>query len=242
MPEQIPSSSPSPKLEQPDEPLSGGDLALSQLKDRDLASSAIKAIAQNSELMKLRKVRLAVAAHPRTPRRIALKLIRELYTFDLMQFALMPFAPADLRRVAEELLVGRLPSITLGERISLARRSSETVAAALLADREARVWQTALQNSRLTETGVLKALRRTAATAAFIEAVCHHPKWSGRAEIRVALLRCSHTPLARAIEFAREILVQDLCDILDASRLPERTKVYLRKDMETRSGEISPKH
>ena len=64
--------------------------------------------------MKSRKVRLALAAHPRTPRRIALRLIRELYTFDLMQFSLIPAVAADLKRVADELLVARLASITSG--------------------------------------------------------------------------------------------------------------------------------
>ena len=128
--------------------------------------------------MKSRKVRLALAAHPRAPRRIVLRLIRELYTFDLMQFSLLPAVAADLKRVAEELLVGRLASISLGERISLARRSSGRVAAALLLDRESRVWQTALENPRLIESAIVTALLRPGASPAFVKAVCHHSKWS----------------------------------------------------------------
>ena len=81
------------------------DLALSKLKDRDLAAAKIEEISKNSGVMKSRKVRLAIASHPHTTRRIALKIIRELYTFDLMQFALTPTAAADLKRLAEELLV-----------------------------------------------------------------------------------------------------------------------------------------
>src|SRR5947209_4178422 len=106
------------------------DSALEELKNRDLSSKMIEQISQTSGLMKLRKVRLAVVSHPRTPRRIALRLLRELYTFDLMQFALTPTASADLKRIANEFLVNRLASITLGERISLARRASATVAGA----------------------------------------------------------------------------------------------------------------
>src|SRR5579872_5620798 len=87
------------------------DIALSQLKDRDLPAASIEDINRNSGVMRSRKVRLAIASHPHTPRRIALKIIRELYTFDLMQFALKPTAAADLRRLAEELLVNRLASI-----------------------------------------------------------------------------------------------------------------------------------
>jgi len=142
-----------------DPPLTA-DLALAIVKDRSLPSETIEQISRNAAVMKSRKVRVALAAHPRTPRRIALRLIRELYTFDLMQFSLIPAVAADLKRVADELLVARLASITLGERISLARRSSAMVAAALLLDKETRVWQTALENPRLTEAAIVKALLR----------------------------------------------------------------------------------
>lgn len=204
------------------------DLALAQLDNRDLAPDAIEQIAQNPALMKFRKVRLALAVHHRTPRRLALRIIRELYTFELMQFALTPTAAADLRRIADELLLARLASITLGERISLARRSSDIVAGALLLDKESPVWKAALENSRLTEGAVVKALQRSVVPA-FVEAVSHNAKWSVRPEIRMALLRNAHTPLARAIEFAHRLQPAQLRDILHTSRLPEKTKVYLRK-------------
>ncbi len=221
MPVDTPSESSAPLSE---------DLALARLKHRDLAPEAIEQISQNPDLMKLRKVRMALACHPHTPRRIALRVVRELYTFDLMQFALTLTAAADLRRIADELLVNRLASITLGERISLARRASEMVAGALLLDKEMRVWQTALENPRVTELSVTRALQKTGATAAFTIAVSHHSKWSMRPEVRITLLRNAHTPLAKAIEFARGIPPARLRDILHASRLPEKIKKYLRKE------------
>jgi hypothetical protein len=205
------------------------DLALAALKDRDLPAELVEQISRNSAVMKSRKVRVALAAHPRTPRRIALRLIRELYTFDLMQLSLLPAVAADLKHVADELLVTRLASITLGERIALARRSSAMVAAALLLDKEPRVWQTALENPRVTEPAIVRALLRPGATPAFVKAVCHHAKRSLRHEIRMALLRNEYTPLARALEFARRIPPAQLRDIMHASRLPEKTKSYLRK-------------
>jgi hypothetical protein len=207
------------------------DLALAQLADRDLSSDTVEQISRNTALMKSRKVRLALASHPRAPRRIALRLIRELYTFELMRFALMAAAAADLRRVADELLLSRLTSSTLGERISLARRSSELVAGTLLLDKETPVWQAALDNARLTESAVVRALQRSGSTASWVGAVCHHAKWSVRPEIRIALLRNQHTPLAKALEFARRLPPAQLRDILHASRLPEKIKGYLRKDL-----------
>ncbi|HTS07175.1 MAG TPA: hypothetical protein VMP68_16460 [Candidatus Eisenbacteria bacterium] len=215
-----------------DSPGLSEDLALARLKDSEVTKESIEEIAHDSAAMKSRKVRLALATHARTPRRIALRVIRELYTFELMQFALLPVAPADLKRIADELLIGRLASITLGERIALARRCSGVVAGGLLLDKESRVWQTALENPRLTEIGVIRALAKTRGSRAFVEAVCYHAKWSVRIEVRYALLRSAYTPLTKAIEFARRIPPPQLRDILHVSKLPESVKRVLRKEIQ----------
>ena len=209
-------------------PTPSDDLALAQLKNRDLPAEAIEELSRNRNLLKSRKVRFALAAHPHSPRRLALRMIRDLYTFDLMQLSLTPSVAADLKRLADELLVSRLASITLGERLSLARRSSSFVVAALLLDKESRVWEAALQNQRVTEAAIVRALQGMRCGPAFVEALCRQEKWSVRHEVRVALLRNPHTPLARAIEFARRLPPPLLRDVLHTSRLPEKTKSYLR--------------
>lgn len=232
-----PQNPPSPDAEVPDPQTHAPqteDQALAQLKNLELSPESLEQLTKTSGLLKSRKVRLSLAAHPRTSRRIALRIVREFYTFDLMQFTLLPTIAADLKRAADEMLITRLTSITLGERIALARRSSTSVAAALLLDKESRVWQTALENPRLTETAVVKALLRTNSTASFVEAICRHPKWSVRPEIRMALLRNAKTPLARALEFARTISPPLLRDVLHTSHLPEKIKQYLRKELEGR--------
>jgi hypothetical protein len=218
-------------LDRASDPALTADLALALLKHTDLTAEAIERLVKNSSILKSRKVRIAIAAHPHSPRRIALRLVREFYTFDVMQFALLPTVAADLKRAADEMLVTRIASITFGERISLARRCSGSVAAALLLDKETRVWKVALENPRLTEAAVIKALLRTNTPPALVEAICHHARWSVRHEIRMALLRNEKTSLARALEFARTLSAPQLRDVLYNSRLPEKVKEYLRKDL-----------
>jgi hypothetical protein len=207
------------------------DQILALLRRQDLPAESVEQLSKNAGAMKSRKVRIAVAAHPHAPRHISLRLIREFYTFDLMQFALKPAVAADLKRRADEMLITRIASVTLGERIALARRASCAVAAALLLEKEARVWQPALENARLTENAVVKALLRRNAPASLVEAVCHHAKWSVRQEIRMALLRNEKTPPAHAVEFARTLPPAQLRDVLRNSRLPEKVKTYLRKEL-----------
>ena len=217
----------------PDEVLNE-DQILALLHRRDLSPDAIEQLVHPAA-MKSRKVCVAIAAHPRAPRHLALRLLRQFYTFDLMRFALQPAAAADLKHVADEQLVARLASVTLGERLTLARRASGAVAAALLLDKESRVAHTALENARLTEAAVCKALMRPQAAAALVEAVCHHPKWSLRREIRLTLLRNPHTPPARALEFARTLPSRLLRDLLHNSRLPEDVKISLRDHLKERT-------
>jgi hypothetical protein len=210
------------------------ELALAWLERRGLSAETIEQISRNAAVMKSREVCVALASHPRTPRHLSLRLIRKLYTFDLMQFALNSAAPAELRRHADEQLIARLASVTLGERLTLARRGSNAVAAALLQDKEKRVFEAALDNGRLTEAALVKALAQASATGRLVEAVCGHAKWSVRREIRIALLRNRHTALQRAKEFARGLPAPLLRDVLHTSRLPEKIKNDLRDELKNR--------
>lgn len=207
------------------------DMALALLKRPDLASDALETLSKNGNLLKNRKVRVAIVGHPNTPRRVSLPLLRHLYTFDLMQVALTPVVPADVKKAADEILVNKLDSISSGEKLTLARRGSARIAGELLVDKEPRLMQAALQNSRLTEALVVKAVVRHDAPAPFIEALCHHQKWSVRREVRIALLRSDKTPLAFALQFARALPAALVREILHTSRLPASTKTYIAKEL-----------
>jgi hypothetical protein len=210
------------------------DAALALLHRPDTPAEVLEQISKNSSVLKQRKVKLALVEHPRTPRHVSLPLVRQLYTFDLMQVALTPIVPADVKLAADEALCNRIETISSGEKLSLAHRGSNRIAGALLADAEARVVHAALQNSRLTEAAILKALSRHDSSSILVEAVCHHPQWSLRREVRMALLRNEKTPLARAADFARGLPGALLREILQNSRLPANVKSYLLKDLENR--------
>lgn len=218
------------------DPALGEELALALLQRRDLPAEIIEPLSKNAGVMGSRKVKLALVEHPKAPRHISLPLLRHLFTFDLMQVSLQPAVCADIKKFADEVLIGRLESIPCGARLSLARRASGRVAAALLEDRESRVIRAALDNGRLAEASIVKALMRANSRAALVEAVCHHPKWAVRREVRIALLRNQKTPLARALEFARNLPPPLLREVLHSSRLPLGVKSYLAKELEQRVG------
>jgi len=88
----------------------------------------------------------------------------------------------------------------------------------------------------MTEVLVVNALRSGEATEMMVSAVCHHEKWSRRNEIKIALLSNEKTPLAKITQFAGELPVRALKDILRNSRLSENVKEYLETVVEERTG------
>jgi len=108
------------------------DFALALLKRADLPAEVLEQFGKNVSVLKSRKVKMALATHARTPRHVSVPLARQFYTFDLMKLALSPLAPADVRVAVDNMLISRLQTVTVGERLTLARRASGRVAAALL--------------------------------------------------------------------------------------------------------------
>jgi hypothetical protein len=213
------------------------DAALALLKRSDLPAEVLEALGRNGGVLKHRKVKLALVEHPKTPRHVSLPLVRQLYTFDLMQVALTPVVPADVKRAADEALLNRLETITPGERLTLAHRGSGRIAEALLLDEDARVAQGALQNPRLTELSIVRGLMRPEGSSAFVEAVCRHPQWALRREVRIALLRNERTPPARALDYGRALPPRLVREILCNSKLPAGVRNLLLKELREHEGE-----
>src|SRR5713101_1752508 len=157
LPEAVHSTSPEILASAASDPALTEDLALVLLKRSDLPAQSLNQLSKNGSLMKSRKVKLALVEHPRTPRHVSIPMVRHLFTFDLMQVALTPVVPADIKMTAEEALINRLETISSGEKLSLGHRASGRVAGVLLLDSEPRVIRAALENSRLTEASIIKA-------------------------------------------------------------------------------------
>jgi hypothetical protein len=170
------------------DPTLGEDEVLAMLKRGHLAAATLESIAR-SPASKSRKITLALIGQPRTPRHIALSLLRNLFTFDLMSVGVMPTVAADIKIASEESLINRLEKLSIGEKLSLARRASARVVSALINESDARVVNMALENPRITEAMVVKSLVRFNSSELLAETVRLHPKWSIGPEIQAALQR-----------------------------------------------------
>src|SRR5437667_115163 len=170
------------------------------------------------------------------PRLATLRLIRDLYLMDLVQLALSPAVPAELKRNAEEQLLMRLPQIPLGQKITLARRGPGRVAGALLTEGHPQVLAVVLDNPYLTEAQVLKAPSRQKLSPRVVPANIHHRKWSISYNIRIAVLRQPNAPLNAILSYLPQLTVSDLRELAAPGIVPETLRRYIQAEVQRRLG------
>lgn len=205
------------------------DLALAILRRRDLQAKVIEAIVRNASVIKHRKVLIVVVEHQHTPRHASLPLLRRLFTFELMHVALAPSVLADVKLVAEEVLVSKLGTLSLGERIALARQASSKVAGALLLQHEPAVIEAALQNPRMTEASIVRSLARPGIPSVLLNTLMEHSKWSLRREIQIGILRRVEASEALALKVAAKLPKPVIQEVLRQFKLPPARKELLQR-------------
>jgi hypothetical protein len=206
------------------------------LERKDLPGTLLEELAKRKTWRASYRVRLALAAHPHTPRPTAMRLLRELHLMDLVRIGLMPAAPGELRRLAEEQVLAQVPQLPLGQRIMLARRGSSRIAAGLIAQGPENVVRIALDNALLTESHLLKTLAKQSLSARTAAAVAKRGKWSKLVNIRVALLRHANAPVELVAELALDLPRRDIEDLLELSGLAEGIRGQLRRELARRDG------
>jgi hypothetical protein len=226
-----------PILENP--ALDESSLAL-LLHRKDLPTDFLAEVLKRRHFLKNYLVRKFLAFHPRTPRTDALRLIRELYLMDLIQFAISPGVLPELKRKAEDQVIAKMPQLPLGQKITLARRSPARIAGALLADGQPMIVKAALSNPNLTEAQVLRVLAKDKLASIVTQSIAQHEKWGHMYNVRIALLRQPSTTLATVLAFLPELTVSDLRALAAPGILPENLSHYLQAEIQRRLQKPKP--
>jgi hypothetical protein len=204
------------------------------LERKDLPTEILEEVARRKPLLKSYRVKRALAFHPRAPRLATLRLLRELYLMDLVQVALLPGTPAELKRNAEDQLAARLPQLPLGQKITLARRGPARIAGTLLAEGHKQIVAVALDNANLTEAQVLKVLSREKLSPDVVQAITQHRKWSCSYNVRLALVRHPGSTLSTVLSYLPELTVSDLGELAAPGIVSEGLRKYLQAEIQRR--------
>ncbi len=204
------------------------------LARKDLPAEILEEIGRRKAFLKNYGVKKSLLLHPRTPRLICLRLLKDLYLMDLVQFTLAPGVSAELKRYAEEQIVGRMPQLPLGQKITLARRGPSRVAGALVAEGHPQVLPVALENPYLTEAQVLKALGKEKVAVPVVQAIANHRKWSLLYNVRLAIVRNASTPISIVLGYLPHLTVNDLRVLAEPGIVAENLRKYLLAEVRRR--------
>jgi hypothetical protein len=218
-----------------DDPRLDDDHLCILLARKDLPGTFLDELARRRELLHGYSVIRALSFHPSVPRKVALRLLRELHLMDLMKLSQAATAAPDLQRSAEEHLIARLPHVTLGQKIALARQASARILAALIVEGNAQVVEPAVENPRLTEAQALKLLARDKLPLAVVPAFCRSRRWTSVPNVALALLRYPHTPPEAAAKILLHVASADLRALVQTKTISQTTRRHIQRELAHRS-------
>jgi len=204
------------------------DEAIAVLDNTYVTPAICQQIAQNQRLTGFYSVRLKLVALKHTPQAHAVKFVHYLYWSDLVRLSVDMKVNAPVRRAIDTILVHKVDKLTLGERITVAKRCSHALIKALLFDPDPKVFEALLINQRLREDDLLLIAGSERATPTHLQLLADDRKWSYRYNIRKALVMNPLTPRSAAASMLRSLTPRDLRLI---HRNPQTT-VYVRRCIE----------
>jgi hypothetical protein len=210
---------------------------------KELSTTFLAEIAGQKQWLSSYRVRRSLAYHPHVPHNLSLRLVRELYVMDLVQLTFLPSGAPELKHLAEELILARLPQLPPAQKMILARRGSVRIAGALLADGQPEVVPTVLESPFLNEGQVLRVLSRINIRSRVVAAIAEHGRWSQHYSVRLAIVRNPQAPLARVLSFLPSISTADLRILAESSSIPSNVRPHIRREFANRMqhGTLPPK-
>jgi len=217
------------------------------LKNRHAGRGVLRLIGDDSRFSRNYDVKRGLVEHPTTPRHIAIRNLKFLYLRHLVDLLGNPMTIPGLRRHAENLLKNRLPGISLGERVSIARTGGRSVIKILADEREPMVLAALLTNPKSTEEDVVKLISNGSCPVETLEAIATKRRFRNRYQVRLAFATHGHVPLSLALGTLSGLLDRDLrllardesCRALlrhAAARVMEERRASPRSDPPCRKG------
>lgn len=207
---------------------------------RNISGEVLGMIAGRKRSPREYEIHSALVNNPRTPRRVALGVLRRLRLKDLAFVTQNKMLPTELRQAAEGILKDKLPTVPLGVRVTLSRQVSEEVVKFMLFDDTPQLVKACFENPRMKEAVVLWAVNQKRVKAGVIEFIAEHPRWSSNYAVKFALLRNVHTPAEKALEFVRGLKANDLRFLYNDPSVPVFVKVEIEIRLEMKEQPLYP--
>jgi hypothetical protein len=215
-----PDQRPSPSRRSPDH-----EEVCRLLRDSGTSAETIRAIADDPTLQAFYPIRLATVLRPEAPLAMALRLLPALLWRDIARVMEDVRLYAPLRARAEKILAERLPEMTAGEKMSLARIASCLLIRSLRESYDARVIGALLGNPRTIEEDVMIIARSESSPASVLSVVARSDRWRDHYQIKLALAQNPKCPPMDSLRSLRGLMPRDLRRITDNPSAPRLVRM-----------------
>jgi len=206
------------------------------LRRRDLSEELLKKVAHHDLVKSTHKLKVALVGNVNTPATVVMSLLPHLYLFELLNLCILSGTTPDQRLAAERQLIQRLPTVELGQKLTLARRGSGKILEALVKRGEHQVLTAALDNPHLKEAAIISFMRGGKATAATISQIARHTRWGNRPSLRLTILKNRSTPSIWYTLWLPGLRNFELDNLLAGKQLEGRQKEMIRQEIRKRKG------
>ncbi len=205
------------------------------LRRRDLPEEILRLVHQKRKKNLSHQLILALVKNPATPGGLMRALLPLLRLFELVDLCYLPGVTPDQRVAAERIIIQRLPTTPVGNKITLARRATTMVVGAILKEGDSRTMEACLNSPRLKETDIFQFLNSTTATATTISFIARHHRWKQRPNLRLSILKNRFTPEIWFTLWLPTLSSSTINQILASRRLGASQKKLVQNELGRRS-------
>lgn len=188
----------------------------------------VEAVAASSWATSRRRVTVALIRHPQCPRAFVWRALPLLGWYDLLTVLRDPRVPMPVRQQAQSKLLERLPALTVGEKVSLARQAPPAVFVNLLREEDARVVAALLDNPKFAQGHCVRLAAETGSSQVLAQILRHH-RWGQVVAVRRAVLGNPVLPEALTVAILVSLPDEELTGLADSREFPPRVRDLARQ-------------
>ncbi|MDY7092514.1 MAG: hypothetical protein SX243_06010 [Acidobacteriota bacterium] len=184
----------------------------------------VEAVMARPRLLTSYKIRRDIARHPKSPQVHAMRFLPGLYWRDLLELSVDTRLLPVLRRSAERQILERLPGLSLGERMAIARRAGHGLLMHLRHDGHQRVIAAMMENPRMTQGVIMPLVASDGAAPEILRLVAANRRWGRLYMVRLALARNPRTPPVVACDLLSGLRKNDIRAVSGNQRLAPQVR------------------
>ncbi|WP_058867805.1 hypothetical protein [Chloracidobacterium thermophilum] len=203
---------------------------------RDVSHEVLRRMAGDRRVQESHRLRRMLVLNPKLPASAGLRLIPNLFLFDLVTVLITPALPLEIKTAAENAILQQYQSLPLGQKITLARRGNGgRLLPQMLNDASADVVRAVLTNPFLTESAVSTAVWK-ASHQHVVVLIADSARWANRNYVKMALLRNRMLPLGRAVTLVGTLTPGQLKELSNDPTVPIQVRNLVLQQMKKKPG------